>query len=306
MKNEIKVAITIFAAIVVAILGYRFMAELPLLGQTYELHADFDRVDGVVTGTAVLLQGVQVGTVRRIQFTDDNNLRVSMTFNMDNKLPEGSVAYIRSSQVIDKVVEIERGDSDQMIETGGKLRGVYDEGLLGSFREVGETTGKNIERTTEKLSSVLQEIDEMLKEGGREDIEQTLGGLNRTVSSVEALLEARRQELEDAIYHLRNTLRSVDGITSGQQDEIEAIIANLESATGKLDSTAGEMDQFSRDLNVLIGKINEGDGSLGKLVNDPSLYNNLDSLSYNMNKLIKNFNENPRHFLKHMRLVDIF
>ncbi len=306
MKNEFKVAITIFIAIVVAVLGYRFMAEMPLLGKTYEVYAVFDRVDGVGTGTAVLVQGVKVGSVSRVRFTDDDSLRVDISFNMDRKLPEGSIAYIRTSQIIDKALEIERGDSDRLIESGGRIQGIYDEGLFGTIRDVGERTGRNIEDSTNKLSSVLQEIDEMLKESGRQDIQESLGGLNRSVHTVEQLLEARQQELEESIYHLRNTLRSLDGITSGQEEQIETIIANLESTTGKLDTTAGEMDEFSRELNVLIKKINEGDGSLGKLVNDPSLYNNLDSLSYNLNRLIKNVNDNPRDFLKHMRLVDIF
>ena len=62
----------------------------------------------------------------------------------------------------------------------------------------------------------------------------------------------------------------------------------------------------SAQLAEILEKINNGEGTLGKLVNDPQLYNNLDSLSVNLNTMVKDLNENPRHFLRHLRLVDIF
>ncbi len=306
MKNEYKVGITILVAIIVGILGYRFMAEIPLFSQTYEVYADFDRVDGVVSGTSVFMQGVKVGSVRRVEFMDNDSLRVDMTFNMDRKLPEGSIAYIRTVQVLDTAIEIERSSSTTMVESGGRIIGRYDEGIMGTVREIGESAGRNIESSTEKLSDVLGRIDLVLEEGGENDIRQTLSGLNNTISGVERILDARGQDIEDSIIHLRNTLQTIDGLTSDQQEQIENIIANLESTTSQFDSVAKEIDELSVELNEVMRKINQGDGSMGKLINDPSLYNNLDSLSYNLNELIKNINENPRDFLKHLRLIDIF
>lgn len=306
MKNEFKVGITIIVAIVVGILGYRFMAEIPLFSQTYEVYAHFDRVDGVVSGTSVFMQGVKVGSVRRVEFSDNDSLRVDMTFNMDRKFPVGTIAYIRSVQLLDTAIEIERSSSSEMVESGGRIIGRYDEGIMGTVREIGESTGRNIEDSTEKLSSLLSRIDLMLEEGGQDDIQQTLSGLNSTIAGIEQILDSRGQDIEQSVVHLRNTLQTIDGITADQQEQIEGIISNLESTTRQFDSIAGEMDELSTELNEVIRKINRGEGSMGKLINDPSLYNNLDSLSYNLNELIKNFNENPRDFLKHMRLIDIF
>ncbi|MCC5934539.1 MAG: MlaD family protein [Candidatus Cyclonatronum sp.] len=307
MKNEVKVALTIFIAIIVAVLGYRFMTETPLFSQSYELHAHFNRVDGIVSGSSVLMQGVKIGTVRRVEFLDESDsLRVSMSFNTTRQLPEGSVAYIRSFQIVDKAIEIERSDSGTLLSTGGRIQGIYDEGIMGTVREIGETSGRNLENTTERLSSVLTQVDEMLLGGSRSDIEQSLGSLNQSLRAVEQLLAESSDDISETVAHLRSTAATIDTLTSGEQEQLQQIIANLEEASGRFAALSGEMDGVSRDLSDVMRKINEGDGSLGRLINDPSLYNNLDSLSYNLNTLIKNLNENPRHFLKHVRLIDIF
>lgn len=307
MKNEVKVAITILISIIVAVLGYRFMTETPLFSQAYELHAHFNRVDGIVSGSSVLMQGVKIGTVRRVEFLNDSDsLRVSMSFSTTRQIPEGSTAFIRSFQLIDKAIEIERSDSSVLLPTGGLLQGIYDEGLMGTVREIGETSGRNIENTTERLSSVLTQVDEMLLGGSRTDIEQSLSSLNASLRSVERLLSESSDDIGATVTHLRNTAATIDTLTSGEQERLEQIIANLEEASGRFAVLSGELEGVSRDLTDIMRKINEGDGSLGLLINDPSLYNNLDSLSYNLNALIRNLNENPRHFLKHVRLVDIF
>ncbi|AXI99323.1 ABC-type transporter Mla maintaining outer membrane lipid asymmetry, component MlaD [Cyclonatronum proteinivorum] len=307
MKNEVKVALTIFLSLIVAVLGYRFMTESPLFSQAYELHAHFDRVDGIVSGSSVLMQGIKIGTVRRVAFLDDSDsLRVSMSFNMDRQLPKGSVAFIRSFQIVDKAIEIERSDSSEMLETGGVLQGIYDEGLMGTVREIGETSGRNIETTTERLGSVLTQVDEMLLGGSRTDIEQSLRSLNASLNSVEQLLAESSDDIGATVAHLRSTAAAIDSLSTGEQDRLRQIIINLEEASDRFASLSGEMEGVSRDLTDIMQKINEGEGSLGLLINDPSLYQNLDSLSYNLNALIQNLNENPRHFLKHLRLIDIF
>lgn len=307
MKNEIKVGLTILFAILIAIFGYRFMSEMPLLSKSYQLNAEFERVDGLVRGSPVLMRGVKIGSVSKISFSEDA-LEITMSFS-NNEVPitEGSVAYVRSVQLVEKAIEIERGDSSELLDSGSTIPGVYDEGIMGTVREVGEETSQNLNQSVERLNSVLAQVDTLLDAGGgRANIEGSLSGLNSTLGMVEELVENRKGELEASVTHLRNTLRQLDELSNGQEEQIETIIANLESTTGRLDTISREMDVLAGELNLLVSKVNQGEGSLGKLVNDPSLYNNLDSLSQNLDTLVRNINENPREYLKHMRLVDVF
>ena len=87
---------------------------------------------------------------------------------------------------------------------------------------------------------------------------------------------------------------------------MKAAIANLRSASEQIDTLVAGLNATNRDLGEILAKINEGQGSLGLLVNDPSLYRNLDSLTYNLNQTVKKLNENPRHYLRHLKLVRLF
>ncbi len=306
MKNELKVGLTIVAAIIVAVIGYRFMAETPIFGQTYQLHANFDRVDGINPGSSIFLQGVKIGRVTRVSFQDSDSVNVLMSFNVPQEFPVGTKAYIRSVQLLEKGIEIERGDSSDRLDSGAKIPGFYDEGIMGTVRELGEDTGGDIRSSTKRLNSVLTQVDDMMTESARSDIQEMLSSLNTTSSEVETLIQRNNRHIEESVTHLRNVLQNLDGLTTGQEAKVDSVLASLESTARNLDETSASLNEMSREVNDILKKINEGEGSLGRLVNDPSLYNNLDSLSYNLNDLIINFNENPRHFLKHMRLVDIF
>jgi phospholipid/cholesterol/gamma-HCH transport system substrate-binding protein len=306
MKNEVKVGITIIVAIIVAIVGYRFMADIPVFSSTYELYSEFDRVDGIIPGSSVYLQGVKIGAVSSITFQQNDSIRVVYSLRIPNKITTGSTAYIRSIGLLEKGVEIERSRATTFLESGSRIRGFYDGGLMGRLEELGDEVAPNITGSAESLNSLLKQVDGLLAEGGRADIESSLSGLTRTIAQIEQLLKSKNDEIEETITHLRNTMRNVDGLTSGQEARVDSLMMNLESASKKLDNLTTEMSEATATLNNVLVKIDEGQGSLGLLINDPALYNNLDSLTYNLSKLVKDLNENPRHFLKHVRLIDIF
>jgi phospholipid/cholesterol/gamma-HCH transport system substrate-binding protein len=306
MKGEVKVALTIFVAIFVAFIGYRFMADVPLFTQTYQLYAEFERVDGVIPGSSIFLQGVKIGTVSDVTFQPNDSVRVGFSLNLPGKLPEKSVAYIRSTSILEKGIEIKRGSSTTMLESGSRIKGIYDDGFLGALEDLSSETGPHIVKSTESLSSLLSQIDEMMLEGGRRDIEESLTGLNQTIHQVEDLFRSKNTEIREAITSLRNTLQNVEDLSDDQKDRINNIMESLETSGREFEELAADMNRATGTLNNVLEKIDRGDGSLGMLINDPSLYNNLDSLSYNLARLVKELNENPRHFLKHVRLIELF
>lgn len=306
MKNEIKVALTILSAIVVAFFGYRFMADIPIFRTTYQLHAHYDRVDGIIPGSSVFMQGVKIGSVNSITFTQTDSIRLNFTVNAPGQIPVGSVAIIRSVGLLEKGVEIQRSQNQERLESGSRLRGVYDDGIFGTIEEIGAQAGPQIARSTESLGNMLEQIDEMLQQGGRKNIEESLTGLNGLISGMESLLREKNDEIGQTITHLRNTIQNVEGLTSGHEATLDSLLASLQVSSERIELLTEEMNRAGKSLNSILEKIDEGEGSLGLLINDPSLYRNLDSLSYNLSQLVKNLNDNPRHFLRHMRLIDIF
>lgn len=307
LNNEIKTGLTIACALLIAIIGFRFMQDMPVFRQSDVLNTQFDRVDGINVGTSVLMSGVKVGTVRAIKLTDSDSVHVVLNVSYDRGIPKGSVALIQSIDMIgNKAIAIQRSGQIETIEDGGFIEGKFDEGLMDEVRAYGEKLGPHITESTESLSSFLTELDRVMLEGGSNDVEMFLHHLGQTTKNVDRIISEKERELAQAMSSLQRILANVDTLSSGRREQLDSLMTNLEATGRELNTITAELGDISTELSITMKKINNSEGSLGMFVNDPSLYQNLDSLSYNMNKLIKEMNDNPRHFLRHMRLIDIF
>jgi phospholipid/cholesterol/gamma-HCH transport system substrate-binding protein len=306
VANELKIGLTVFVAIIIGIIGYRFMLDTPLFRQSMQFYTIVERVDGIGSGTFVYTRGINVGSVQRMELLANDSVMVHFTANVDGGVPVGSVAYIRSVDLLEKAIVLEKGLSAETIPLGGFIAGVYDEGVMGHLRDLSDDAGSNVVESTERLNRILGEVDRVMIEGGSEDLQGILENLDATTTQVNLLMARSSREIESTISHLNTILANVDTLSSGQKERIDSLITNLESVSSELDEMTKEMNSFSKELNSVMRKINEGEGSLGKLINDPSLYNNLDSLSFQMNRMMRELNDNPRYFLRHLRLVDFF
>ena len=307
VQNEIKIGLTIVIAMLIAIIGFRVMQDVPLFRPSLQLHTVFERVDGVSAGTSVFMSGVKVGSVNRVRLAGPDSVEVIMNLSYTEGIPVGSRAYIEPADLIgSKRVRIHHSGKDEMIPDGGYIEGVYDHGAFAEFQEFAEDLKPDIERSAGSLAAVLEQVDDVLKESGKEDIRQTMSALNRTSQQVSRLLEARSADIEESIVHLKQALANLDTLSAGSQQQLEEILVNLETTTRELSVMSAELGGVTTELHVMMQQINTGEGTLGRLIQDPSLYENLDSLAVNLKNISRILEEDPRHLLKHMRLVDIF
>jgi chromosome segregation ATPase len=98
----------------------------------------------------------------------------------------------------------------------------------------------------------------------------------------------------------------LDKLTEEESAKVSEALTSLKEASAEIETLVTGLNETNQELSEILAKINSGQGSLGLLVNDPSLYNNLDSLSANLNIMIKTLNENPKHYLRHLRLIRLF
>jgi hypothetical protein len=101
-------------------------------------------------------------------------------------------------------------------------------------------------------------------------------------------------------------MANIDTVSMHNKSRVDSVMVGLDQSLNELHKLSRDLNKTNTQLNQILVKINNGEGSLGKMVNDPTLYNNLESLSGEMNTLIKNINENPRKYLKHMSLIRVF
>jgi phospholipid/cholesterol/gamma-HCH transport system substrate-binding protein len=304
-SNSVKVAITLLGAIAIAFVGYRFMKDIPILGPGKVISAVFAESKGLAPGRPVSYRGVQIGTIRTVSFTPSDSVRIEMNIDKDVMLLEGSIAYIRSTDLLGTmVIEILRGDSNTPLANNAVIRGQIEADNLGELTSKGKNIASQAELTLESLNNILGNVDTMLNAQMRQDLQSIARNLDRTTNTLNKILERDQQSISRIIANLEQITANIDSITAENRDGIARIVANVDSSSANFDNLTQELAKTSTELAILLEKMNKGEGSLGKMANDPSLYNNLDSLSNHLANLVKNLDENPRRYLR--GLIKIF
>lgn len=307
IRNELKIAITIIVSIIVAILGFRVMRDNPLFRQSHVIYAYFERVDGLNVGNYIYINGVKVGSVKSIRLQNTDSVRVALGFDLGIKIPRGSAALLQSAGLLDdKAIIVEKGDSEEAIEYGGTMEGIYEGGMMETLKDEGEKLSSDISSSFDKLSNMLEHINSILTEENKNNISSALSNVESTTNDLSGMLQEKRNELEESIDHLNSFLSNIDTLSTNNRETLDSALVRMNRSLEELETLSRNMSETSGHLNTMLKKINEGEGSMGQMVNNPSLYNNLDSLSVELKSLIKNINENPRKYLKHMRLIEVF
>ncbi len=307
MQSEIKIGLTIVIAMLVAIIGFRLMQDVPLFRPSLQLNTIFERVDGISPGSSVFMSGVKIGSVHSVILEGPDSVKVVMKISYTDGIPVGSVARIELADLIgSKSIRVYVSGERELIPDGGYIEGVYDHGMFADLEKFADEIKPDIKRTTGSMAEVLGQFEDILKDGGKEDVQQTLAALSQTSREMNDFVQKRRGNLDQSIVSLQNFLMNLDTLSSGRQTQLDSLLNNLETTSRELGVISGELSGVSTELNVMMQNINQGDGTLGKLIQDSSLYDNLDSLAINLKNISRRIEEDPGHFLKHMRLVDIF
>ncbi len=307
LSNEAKIGLIVLASIVVAFLGFRIMKDEPFFSTSNIIYTKYDTVNGLLKGGNVYLIGLKVGTVKELRYLpEEDSVLVALNITEEIKIPIGSKAKLVVPTFIgSSTIEIVKSKNTQMVEWGSFIEGIHEDGLLDGITEKAGPVTDSVAVTVGLANNVLRSIVN-LQEKTSENISGSLSNLKESTDILSSIIEERKVEVDSMIVDARNTLKNISQLSDSSKEDVQSMIANLEEFSSKLDALSTELQASSESINSILSKIDVGSGTLGKLVNDPSLYNNMDSLTVNLNELIKGIQDDPRRYLKHMRLVEIF
>ncbi len=307
LSNEVKVGITVLLAVIVAIVGFRFMRDIPIFRQSMEISATFDRADGISNGSLVYIQGVRVGSVNRISLTPETRVNISMRIDTDVPIPRGSVARLTSLGIVEgKSIVIDLGSAAEYVQFGEEIEGVYAETMMEVLGQRGEELGDDVSNAIYELNTFLRQLNETLNDEARTTLNETLNNVYVTTGQIADILEGKQTEIDNAIESGSRMLSQLDTLVTDSRPQVESLMATIEKNITELEGVRVELESATANFNEILDKINRGEGTIGKLVNDPSMYENLDSLTIELNNLIKGINENPGRYLRHMSIIDLF
>jgi ABC-type transporter Mla subunit MlaD len=307
LSNELKIGIVVITALVVSFFGFRFMNDEPLLSNVNLLNTKFNNVDGLRKGNTVTMNGFKVGSVRDMLYLmDEDSVFVELSITEPISIPVGSIATLAAPDVLGATtIQIVRSKNSEILEWGSTIRGEQTVGLLSTFSDQGVALADTAQVTLSEIKKLIRGINE-IEEGTSSQIVSAVDNFKKVGDVVAEIISSRKTQIDSLILATTNTLKNISTLSDTSSADIKSLVANLETFSSDLKQLSKSLQESTHSLNNILSKIDKGEGTLGLMLNDPSLYNNVDSLTYNLNNLILNFQENPSEYLKYIRLIEIF
>lgn len=302
MRAEIKIGFTVITAILIAFTGFKILQDNPVFRATTQLFTNFESVDGLTKGSYVYVNGVKVGSVNSLELNPDMSVRVGLNFTNLSSIPMGTTARLADMDLLGtKAVLIDLGDGTP-IAYGEEIPGKTSRSTMDELTETGTQVMQQVEPTLETLNVGLNQLNELLNERNRADVSGILGNVRQSTFELSAMLEENRSELQSSMQHVNKVLGQLDTLSTQRRPELDQLIVNLEKSTREIDQLIASTDSLASSLDALVRNINQGEGSLAKMVNDSSMYVNVNNVSFELARMLKQMNDNPKYYFKHVKI----
>ena len=240
---------------------------------------------GIRRGDPVQLRGVNVGRIRGFEIATEG-VRLRLQLDGEYEVPADSRIVLQSQGLLGgTVAEIIPGDSPESLEGGDELSGSAELGVLGDAEALGV-----------RADTVLTRVQQLLSAETVGAVSGSAQELQALLTDLSALAAEQRQDLSALTASLQRSAAGVERATSG--DELEQTVERIGAITQQLDDAAVSLDRASESLATVLGRLERGEGTLGRLTTDESLYVNLNQAAENLNLLAEDIRQNPRRYLQ--------
>jgi len=310
ISKELKIGIVVSSAIGLFIWGFNFLKGIELFSHKYELYAVYPKIDGLIEANPLLINGFKVGQINKISLVPSANgeykVLVKFLLTEDVKIPKHSIAKAISSDLLgSKAVEIIYSKNVEFVSSGDTLLAETEEGLKTSVSKQLAPLQKKIEGLLSSVDSVMTIVEVVLNDKTRDNLSKSFESIKKAIQSLEQtaykmddLVASEKSKISSILSKL-NGLAGMLEKNTGKIDNIIGNFSNLSDSLSKsnLKSAINEADKTLSELNKLVAQINSGQGTLGKLVKNDSLYNNLNKASDDLDKLMKDLRINPERYI---------
>lgn len=306
ISNETKVGSLTAISIVLLILGFNFLKGRNLTVKTMHFYAVFENIEGLTSSNAVIINGKQVGTVYSTDGGEDmRKITVALTLNQSIKIPDNSIAVITPSVLGITSIEIKLGNSKVYKKEGDTLASIATKGMLADAFQKVDPVLIEVSNMIRSLDSVLVTVNSVFDINTKNNIKSVMANLNNTTASLaisSASLQSILNTQSGALAKTLNNVSEITGTLKNSDKKIDQTLTNLETTTSKLSKL--ELEKTLTTINVTISelkntieKVNSDKGSIGLLINDPKLYNNLSATSNKLNLLLDDVRVHPKRYI---------
>jgi len=294
LSKEIKAALFVLSTILLFIFGFNFLKGSSLLDKQKTIYAVYDEVDGLLVGANVMINGLSIGNVTELDFLP-NSTKILVTLKVKDKLnfSSKSTASIYETGVlgglaisIDPIFE-----KESIIKTGDTLNSNVRPGLTELINRQIEPLSRQLQSTITSVDSIFTGASNVLNKQTQEEIKESINVLTSAIKAI-----------NNSSILIEKTLTAKNTQINKTIDNFEKISSNLSEVSDELNSF-GLSDLLSNlevsvdGISSIVNKLDSDKSTIGKLINEDEVYNNLNTSIESLNSLIIDIKENPKKYV---------
>ena len=295
LTKEIKTAILVISGILLFIFIFYYLKGENILDDSKKITAVYDNVEGLATSAAVTINGHKIGKVQSIEFTDDRSgkLNVHMLINSDFEFSKNSTAQLYEAGLIGgkAIAIIPAFDRAPNIQTGDVLNSDVKPGLTDLVNQRLTPLQEKMETMMVSADTLLNNLNSLFDAQTKTNIKSSIADLSTTITSFKATSESLNDLLVDNSSSISETINNFNQIS----DDLTGLSSSL--AAADLDTIMANLKSTISSFNQLLSSIENGEGSVGKLMKDDAVYNNLEGATKQLEELLEDMKLNPKRYV---------
>jgi phospholipid/cholesterol/gamma-HCH transport system substrate-binding protein len=297
MRKELKLGIFAVVVLVASFFVLNYLRGEDIFNRENEYTAQYPQLDGLVASAPVYIKGYKAGKVSEVWYDSKAGVfNVVCSVSKQFEVPSDSKMTIYSVDIMGgKGLRIDLGESETIAEDGASLTPAYEVGLMDGLMGMVSPLIEKVQNTIDSLGTTVSGVNRLLSSANTDVVTDVLGKVQSIVADlqkVSAQVGGKSEEIADLIENLQAFSGTLEGVmvnVDSTLTSVGGVVASLNEAdlTGTVNS-----------IKTLVDNINDPDGSVGKLLNDGSVYNSVDSLLNNLDRFVDKIQENPKKYLK--------
>jgi phospholipid/cholesterol/gamma-HCH transport system substrate-binding protein len=293
ISKEVRVGIVSIFAIGILVWGYNYLKGSNFFYKSTSVYAVYPKVPGLSVSAPIIINGVQSGIVEGIYFHPNKSSNVIVKLSISETglmIPNNSIAELISVDFMgSKAIGIKLGDSNVNLEPGDTLKVDFEPSMLEGFSEQIlpikdelETMMDTLKVATTSFTLLMDNFNDVLDERRKRDLQKAISGLKTTMESFDMLATDMSKMMKNDVRPVLKTYKSLGDSIKGWE-----VNTTLLKAQSTLDS-----------LTLMLSNINKGQGTMGKLMTNDSLYNNMNNATKQMDELLEDIKLHPKRYFR--------
>ena len=294
LSKEIKAAFFVLSTILLFIFGFNFLKGSSLLDKQKTIYAVYDEVDGLLVGANVMINGLSIGNVTELDFLP-NSTKILVTLKVKDKLnfSSKSTASIYETGVLGGLaISIEPiFERESIVKTGDTLNSSVRPGLTELINRQIEPLSRQLQSTITSVDSIFTGASNVLNRQTQEEIKESINVLTSAIKAINNSSIIIEETLTAKSSQINNTI-----------DNFEKISSNLSEVSDELNSFGlsnllSNLEVSVDGISSIVDKLDSDKSTIGKLINEDEVYNNLNSSIESLNSLISDIKANPKKYV---------